>query len=543
VIGRAALAAAFAAALMLPSVGQRVITSGDEARFAVLTQDMLARGTWFEARVREQPYRNKPLLYPWAIKVLSLPQGRVSQATTQLPITLAAVAGVFFTALLGQQLFSPRAGLFAGLILATSYAYFAHSQILLPDMLVVAFGLAAFCAFWLAWERGERERREPPEARAGRRWPGSRSAALLLFYVALALGVAAKGPMGLLPLLVVILWLLTGEGWRGLRRLVSPLGVVAFAALVAVWLVPFLFAGGRSFAHNVVWEDWLAWYLGRPDPADMLNMLLEAMKGFTPWTVLLALPLLALRDQWRDGPFRLALLACLVPVVAVMLGHNHRTRYLLPAYPAAALLVAWWADRHGTDRSRALVPVAVAVIAAVLVLLGVLALPWVDPAERALVDGFAGKAALIVAGGLLLGAYAAWALLARRPVALVVGTALITAVLLAGGLAVYTGWVNRGQDYPGLAARVERHARGGPVAITGGRFFSIDFYLGRSLTPVRTVTAFKAWLARPERPVNVVTGRAWSHMRGQLPDDVEVVDTVRVRKHIMFIVRGAGPAR
>jgi 4-amino-4-deoxy-L-arabinose transferase-like glycosyltransferase len=543
VIGRAALVAAFAAVLMLPSVGQRVITSGDEARFAVLAQDMLARGTWFDARVREQRYRNKPLLYPWAIKVLSLPQGRVSQATSQLPITLAAVAGVFFTALLGQQLFSPRAGLFAGLILATSYAYFAHSQILLPDMLVITFGLAAFCAFWLAWERGERERREPAEARAGRGWPGSRSAALVLFYVALALGIAAKGPMGLLPLLVISLWLLTGEGLRGLRRLLSPLGAVAFAALMAVWLVPYLFAGGRSFARNVVWEDWLAWYLGTPDPGDMLNMLMEAVKGFTPWTVLLALPLLAVRREWRDGPYRLVLLACLVPVAVVMLAHNHRARYLLPVYPAAALLVAWWADRHGTDRSRALVPVAVALIAAVLILLAVLALPWVDPAERALVNGFAVKAALVVAGGLSLGAYAAWALLARRPVALVGGTALVTAVLFGGGLVVYSGWVNRGQDYPGLAARVEHHARGGPVAITGGRFFSIDFYLGRALTPVRTVPEFTAWLARPERPVSVVTGRAWSHMRSQLPADVEVLDTMRVRKHLMFIVRRADPAR
>jgi hypothetical protein len=102
--------------------------------------------------------------------------------------------------------------------------------------------------------------------------------------------------------------------------------------------------------------------------------------------------------------------------------------------------------------------------------------------------------------------------------------------------------VNRGQDYPALAALIERHARGGEVAITGGRFFSIDFYLGRPLTAVRTVPAFEAWLARPDRPLSVVTGRAWSHMRGQLrAEEVEVLHTVRVRKHLMFLVRRAGP--
>jgi 4-amino-4-deoxy-L-arabinose transferase-like glycosyltransferase len=246
---------------MLPPVGTRVIASGDEARFAVLAQDMLERGTWFDARVREQRYRNKPLLYPWLITLLSLPRGRVSQATSGLPIALAAVAGVFLTVVLGHQLFSPRAGLFAGLVLATSYAYFAHSQILLPDMLVVAFGLAALCAFHASLSHPS-----PTGPGAAEGGPAS-GRALVAFYGAVALGVAAKGPMGLLPLLVAVVWLLTEKGAAGLRRLVSPLGAVAFVAISTVWLLPYLLAGSRSFARGVVWEDWLAWYLGGPDPA------------------------------------------------------------------------------------------------------------------------------------------------------------------------------------------------------------------------------------------------------------------------------------
>ena len=84
-----ALVALFAAALILPPVGARQSVSGDEARFAVLAQDMLKRGTWFDARVRDQRYRNKPLMYPWAIKLLSMPGGRVTETTAQLPIAVA----------------------------------------------------------------------------------------------------------------------------------------------------------------------------------------------------------------------------------------------------------------------------------------------------------------------------------------------------------------------------------------------------------------------------------------------------------------------
>ena len=517
----ALLVTLFAAILVLPPVGARQIVSGDEARFAVLAQDMLKRGTWFDARVREQRYRNKPLMYPWAIKLLSMPAGRVTETTAYLPIALAALAAVFFTVRLGQQLFGARAGTWAGLILATSYSFFAHSQTMLPDMLVIAFGMAALSAFWAAVTRP----------------PGPLT--MVAFYGWVALGVFAKGPMGIIPLLIAVVWLLTEEGWRGLRRLASPAGAIAFVVVSLAWLVPFIFAGGRTFARNVVWEDWLAWYLGGPQPMRILNFWLEEAKGLIPWTTLFVLPLLAVRHQWRDGAFRFAFLAWIVPLVVMTLSLNHRIRYLLPTYPAAALMLAWWADTRGGERSRAVKLVAALSLLGVVVALAVTALPWLDPAERAVVAGFWWKAGFIAAGALGLAGFLVWALL-RRPVVLVPGVALGMALLLAPGVWIYTDWTNRQENYRALAVRIERHAAGGPVGIAGGRFFSIDFYLGRGLTPMRTYPALDAWLARPERPIAVVTGRAWTPMKGQITTPAEVLDTMRVRSHEMVVVRRAG---
>lgn len=523
-IWRAALLGAFAALLVLPTLGQRYIVSGDEARFAVLAQDMLGRGTWFDARLREERYRNKPLLYPWAIKLLSMPRGRVTEAAAHLPVAAAAVLSVALVTVLGQQLFSPAAGVGAGLITATSYAFFQHSQILLPDMLVVAFDLAALCAFWAAMQ-------QPP-----------RGHALTAFYAAVALGLAAKGPMGLLPIPIAVVWLIAEDGLAGVRRLVSRAGLIAFTVLTALWLVPYLLAGGDSYARTVLWEDWLAWYLGGPRPAKILNMLLTEAGGLVPWTALLVLPLLAVRRQWRDGAFRLALLAWLVPLVFVLLSSNHRVRYLLPTYPAAALLIAWWCDRHGAEDSRAVRVVTWLSGATTVVMLIVLALPWTDPLERELVPHFWWKAGAVTAGALLVQGYACWMLRTRRPRALVAGLALGMALLLAAGVRIYTGAVNREQDYPRLAALIERYAQGGKVAVAGGRFFSIDFYLGRAVTSVRSVPAFDEWLGRPDRPLLIVTGRAWSLMRAQSRPDVEIVDTMRVRGRMMFLLRVVEPS-
>ena len=75
----ALLVVALAAALMLPPVGHRLVPTSHEARFALLARDMLDRHVWFDARIREAPYRNKPPLHPWTIVAGSWWTGRVTE--------------------------------------------------------------------------------------------------------------------------------------------------------------------------------------------------------------------------------------------------------------------------------------------------------------------------------------------------------------------------------------------------------------------------------------------------------------------------------
>jgi hypothetical protein len=51
------------------------------------------------------------------------------------------------------------------------------------------------------------------------------------------------------------------------------------------------------------------------------------------------------------------------------------------------------------------------------------------------------------------------------------------------------------------------------------------------------LVGFDAWLARPDRPVVVGTGRAWTSLRGPHPQDVEVAGVVPVRGRLMFPLR------
>ena len=237
-LGAALLVTAVSGLVVLPPLGQRTLATNDEVRFTLLARDMIERGVWFDVQIRGTQYRNKPPLYPWSIAGLSLLRGRITEGTAQAPVAVAAIGSVLFTFLLGDRLFSRRAGLWAALILATSYGFFALSQLSLPDLIVVCFQTMAGYAFWRAV-------REPP-ARG----------ALVGFYAALALAVFAKGPVGLLPLLPAAIWLWSEHGPRGVARgLWSPVGAAVFALVTLIWLGPFLALGSASFGRSVLWQN------------------------------------------------------------------------------------------------------------------------------------------------------------------------------------------------------------------------------------------------------------------------------------------------
>src|SRR5262245_5425629 len=93
-VGRAVLGILVAVVLVATTVGQHVIATSDEARFPLLARDMMTRGVWFEAYVREKLFREKPPLYPWLIAIFSRPGGAVTETTAQAPVVLAAIATV-----------------------------------------------------------------------------------------------------------------------------------------------------------------------------------------------------------------------------------------------------------------------------------------------------------------------------------------------------------------------------------------------------------------------------------------------------------------
>ena len=327
-----------AAALYLPGIGRRILYQGDEARYAILARTMLETGDWLVPRIGGEVHMEKTPLFIWGIAALSLPGGKVTELTAVLPAALSGIAGVGMTMILADRLFGLRAALLAGFVLATTWGYFWLARMALADMMVSLCVVASAAAFWAA----------VADEGASRRLP------MGLFWVCVAVGLACKGPAGLMPLVCFGAFLIAEEGWSGLRKLRPLIGLVIVAAISMSWVIGFALQREASYVRTVLVEDFLSpntptWRHVR----DVTFAIGPITIGSLPWTPLL--PVAVWNGWWRAGTdrglrrkFRFLLFWVLGYVVVMTALPQHRVRYLLPIFPALAVILGWQWDRWAT---------------------------------------------------------------------------------------------------------------------------------------------------------------------------------------------------
>ena len=314
-----------ASILFLWKLGAHDLWAPDEPYFAEGAREMVVDGRWAVPHVNGVVTPDKPPLFFWLIAVFSLPLGAVTSWTARLPSALAALATLALTLRLGGRLFGPRTAALAGVLLATSYMFWEKARWSQTDALLCL-------AIWVAFSAFESFRS------AGARGLG----AGLLFWLAAALAVLVKGPVGLILPLGIVLVSLAIEGELGRWRRFAPVwGPIVFAVVVAGWMVLATVGGHGEYS---VWGSLRDHFINRglhgmhhrQPPWYYLGALPPSLM---PWTGLLpgALVLAWRRRLWAD---RFLLVAALFPLVFFSIFTEKRELYVLPAFPAFALLAA-----------------------------------------------------------------------------------------------------------------------------------------------------------------------------------------------------------
>jgi 4-amino-4-deoxy-L-arabinose transferase-like glycosyltransferase len=322
---------ALSTALLFFDFGARVFETNDETRFPLMARDILAHGHWLLPQIDGVPMLNKPPLHAWLIAMAAWPTGAVTQRTAAVPSLVSALGVVIGTSWIGRSLFTAGVGITAGLIAVTTVGVFSLARSPVPDMTLLLALVAAMAAFVATEFEG-------------------RSRALPVFYLLVGVAFWAKGPAGLLPLVVAVAYEVTTYGWSGPSRLSSRAGLVILAVVVGFWWALGLGAGQGGFVHDVVIGDMLQHYFteGPWQWQTLFKPFGQAVTIFLPWSPLLPIALWwAVRgvETAHQRGIRLALTWAAVMFILVAISHRQRWRYYLPlCVPLALLLAAWGAS-------------------------------------------------------------------------------------------------------------------------------------------------------------------------------------------------------
>ncbi len=316
-----------AAVIFLCFLGAHDLWAPDEPFFGEGAREMLIDGQWLVTHVNGVVNSHKPPLFFWLIALFSLPLGHVTEFTARLPSVLAGLGTLVLIMRLGRRWFGPKTAALAGLLLATSYMFWDKARWSQIDSLLCFLIWVALSAF-ADWRSGSADGR-----RAG-----------ALFWCAAGLAVLAKGPVGLLlPLGIVIVVLALERDLGSLRCFAPLLGPLVFVLVTGAWASAATIWGPADYSViGALREHFVErgmhgmhhvqpfWYYSERLPLSLL-----------PWTGLLPGALVvAWRNRRHSEGLRLSLVAAVFVVVFFSISTEKRDLYVLPAFPAIAIMMA-----------------------------------------------------------------------------------------------------------------------------------------------------------------------------------------------------------
>jgi 4-amino-4-deoxy-L-arabinose transferase-like glycosyltransferase len=321
----------FAALLVLYGLGNSTLPliDRDEPRFAEASREMLQSGDWIIPRVNGENRFDKPPLIYWCQAGAMRLFGQ-NDFAARFPSTVFAAGTAFLIAAWGRRCGDARTGWTAALVFGTCLQVFIHARAAVADMPMVFFFTAA-C--WAGSERLER--------------PGSLRL-WMAFYLALALGFLAKGPIALLPLITP--WLYARQQKRDGQPALwvsGGAGLLFMLAIVGIWGVPALLLTHGEFLRIGIGKHVVQRSIepmeshGAPGMAGYLLFLpfylVTIFVSLAPWSICLPGVLRKAIDTRAAIDRYLLLMAGLVFLVFTLI-QTKLPHYVLPAFPLLALL-------------------------------------------------------------------------------------------------------------------------------------------------------------------------------------------------------------
>ena len=450
-------------ALVLVSLLTRSYIPIDETRYVTVAWNMWLRGDYLVPFLNGEAYSHKPPLLFWLMNLGWAVFG-VNDWWPRLVPSLFSLGSAWLIVEVARRLWPQDllAARIAPMILLGSALWTVFTTATMFDMMVAFFTRLGVRGVIVAWQ-----------GKATKGW--------LLVGLAIGGGLLAKGPtilLQILPLAVLAPWWGGAQrhGWR--RWYAGMLGAILLGALIALaWAIPAGIYGGKTYQHAIFWgqtADRMVNSFAHRRPLWWYLPILPLM--LFPWLFWLPVwrSLLDVRRQLADAGARLCIAWFLPVFVAFCFISGKQPHYLLPIFPAFALLVARGLSSIQLTSRWDVTPAALATAATggVLMYLPVYAAthhvaPWISdiPVWGGLVLVIAGLLLLAMRGGNVLHETWKMTLLSGLAVAL-----LYLAVIKSAGLAY---------DIRPISAQLKALQDAGVPLAHAGKYHGQYQFLGR----------------------------------------------------------------
>lgn len=378
--------AAVASLVFFINLGGAHLWDVDEAIFAQSAREMHLRGDWVVPYFNGELFIHKPAMMYWMM-IAGYEMFGPTEWGARFWSAVFGVASVLVTYQLGRVMFSPRAGFWAGLSLATCVQFNVIARAATPDSFLVFYSALAVWLFARATgtariASGVANERNAP-------WVGQTVfepswLGWAAIYAVMGCGVLTKGPIGVvLPTATIGLFLMimrapkveygADTSWRGaiknsarwLWNLCSPRLFVStvwsMRPLTAVAMVLLVAGPWYALVGYRTDGEFLAGFFGVHNFGRFLNAmenhrgpivyyLVAIAIGFFPWSVFFAPAFVSMQKDlsaaspWRAGYVMVgSWLAVWVGFFSI--AGTKLPSYVAPAYPALALFMGAFVDR------------------------------------------------------------------------------------------------------------------------------------------------------------------------------------------------------
>jgi len=368
----AAFLVAMSLVFFLPGFFNIAPVDRDEARFAQATKQMIESGDYVDIRFQDEVRYKKPVGIYWlqaaAVRAggaLGVPEAHTTIWLYRVPSLIGALGAVLLTYWTALAFVSRRSACVAALMLAASIMLGIEARLAKTDAVLLASVVAAMAVMARAYLDGDNV--------AGPGWmlPG-------VFWTAVAAGVLVKGPLVVMVVaLAAVSLVVVDRSGRWLLRLRPLPGVLWLLLLVLPWFIAIIRRAGDAFFVDSIGGDLMSKLSGGSEGhwAPPLSYLVLFWLTFWPAAPLAALAAPAVWQQRGVAGVRF-LLAWLVPAWIIFeLVPTKLPHYVLPLYPAVAILIAWAIERQALSTKRWIVRITVhwPIIAAVLTIVAIVA--------------------------------------------------------------------------------------------------------------------------------------------------------------------------